>query len=63
MTMERADIFNLMGELKLYGMRGAYDEVMTTSIKRQHEPPKTQTNVCSLCNSLTARRSAQGRDR
>ncbi len=38
--MERADIFNLMGELKLYGMRGAYDEVMTTSIKRQHEPPK-----------------------
>jgi DNA replication protein DnaC len=40
MTMERADIFNLMGELKLYGMRGAYDEVMTTSIKRQHEPPK-----------------------
>jgi DNA replication protein DnaC len=40
MTMERADIFNLMGELKLYGMRNAYDEVMTTSIKRQHEPPR-----------------------
>ena len=38
--MERADIFNLMGELKLYGMRSAYDEVMTTSIKRQHEPPR-----------------------
>ncbi|ESZ03779.1 transposase [Mesorhizobium sp. L2C085B000] len=26
--------------LKLYGMRGAYDEVMATGIKRQHEPPR-----------------------
>jgi len=38
--MERTDLFELMGELKLYGMRMAYDEVMTTSIKRQHEPPQ-----------------------
>ena len=29
-----------MGTLKLYGMRGAHDEVMATGIKRQHEPPK-----------------------
>jgi DNA replication protein DnaC len=29
-----------MGTLKLYGMRGAYDEVMATGIKRQHEPPR-----------------------
>jgi DNA replication protein DnaC len=29
-----------MGELKLYGMRGAFDEVMTTAVKRQHEPPR-----------------------
>ena len=36
--MERTDLFELMGELKLYGMRMAYDEVMTTGIKRQHEP-------------------------
>jgi DNA replication protein DnaC len=27
-----------MGELKLYGMRAAYDEVISTAIKRQHEP-------------------------
>ena len=33
--MERTDLFELMGELKLYGMRLAYDEVMTTGIKRQ----------------------------
>jgi len=38
--MERTDLFELMGELKLYGMRLAYDEVMTTAIKRQHEPPQ-----------------------
>lgn len=38
--MERTQLFDLMGELKLYGMRNAYDEVMAASIKRQHEPPK-----------------------
>jgi DNA replication protein DnaC len=38
--MERAEILGLMGELKLYGMRGAFDEVMTTAVKRQHEPPR-----------------------
>jgi len=30
----------MMGTLKLYGMKAAYDEVVTTAIKRQHEPPK-----------------------
>ena len=29
-----------MGELKLFGMRNAYDEVMSSGIKRQHEPPR-----------------------
>jgi len=38
--MERTDILDLMGTLKLYGMRLAYDEVMTSGIKRQHEPPR-----------------------
>jgi DNA replication protein DnaC len=27
-----------MGQLKLYGMRTAYDEIITTAVKRQHEP-------------------------
>jgi IstB-like ATP binding protein len=40
MIMERTQIFDLMGELKLYGMRSADDEVMANGIKRQHEPPK-----------------------
>ena len=38
--MERTEIFDLMGTLKLYGMRAAYDEVMAAGIKRQHEPPR-----------------------
>jgi DNA replication protein DnaC len=38
--MERTAVFDLMGELKLYGMRLAYDEVMATGIKRNHEPPQ-----------------------
>ena len=38
--MERNEVFELMGALKLYGMRLAYDEVMSTGIKRQHEPPQ-----------------------
>jgi DNA replication protein DnaC len=38
--MERTQIFNMMAQLKLYGMRAGYDEVMATGIKRQHEPPR-----------------------
>jgi len=36
--MERSDVFDAMKKLKLYGMRAAYDEVLSTAIKRQHEP-------------------------
>lgn len=38
--MERPQILELMGNLKLYGMRSAYDEVMASGIKRQQEPPR-----------------------
>ena len=38
--MERAQLFELMGQLKLYGMKAAFDEVMATAIKRQHEPQR-----------------------
>ena len=34
-----------MGTLKLYGMRSAYDEVMASGIKRQHEPPRIVGNL------------------
>ena len=36
--MERSQVLEAMGELKLFGMRGAYDEIVTTAVKRQHEP-------------------------
>ena len=35
--MERTDVLAMMGELKLYGMRNAYDELLATALKRQHE--------------------------
>ena len=38
--MERTQILDLMGELKLYGMRAPDDELMSTGIKRQHQPPQ-----------------------
>jgi DNA replication protein DnaC len=38
--MERTQLFDLMGELKLYGMMAAFDEIMTTAVKRQHEPQR-----------------------
>jgi DNA replication protein DnaC len=36
--MERTELFDLMGELKLYGMKAAFDEIMATAVKRQHAP-------------------------
>ena len=36
--MERSAIMTTMGDLKLFGMRSAYDEIVTTAVKRQHEP-------------------------
>src|SRR5580693_5759055 len=38
--MERTQLFDLMDELKLYGMKAAFDEIMSTAVKRQHEPQR-----------------------
>jgi len=35
--MERSQLFDLMGELQLYGMKAAFDEIMATAVKRQHD--------------------------
>jgi hypothetical protein len=29
-----------MGELKLYGMKAAFDEIMARAVKRQHQPQR-----------------------
>ncbi len=34
--MERHDVFDLMGQLKLAGMRAAYDEIVGAGVKRKH---------------------------
>jgi hypothetical protein len=30
----------MMGEFRLYGMKNAYDELLATAVKRQHEPQR-----------------------
>lgn len=38
--MERSEILASMGELKLFGMKAAFDQIVTTAVKRQHEPQR-----------------------
>jgi IstB-like ATP binding protein len=38
--MERSEILAAMSGLKLFGMKAAYDEVVATAVKRQHEPQR-----------------------
>jgi hypothetical protein len=38
--MERVEILAMMSELKLYGMKAAFDEIIATAVKRQHEPQR-----------------------
>jgi len=38
--MERTEILDLMSELKLFGMKAAFDEVMANGVKRRHEPER-----------------------
>ena len=38
--MERTEVLDMMGSLKLYGMRSAYDETLATALKRKHEPQR-----------------------
>ena len=38
--MERTEILDLMSELKLFGMKAAFDEIIANGIKRRHEPQR-----------------------
>jgi hypothetical protein len=40
MSMERTEVLDMMGALKLYGMKGAYAKTLATAIKRKHEPQR-----------------------
>jgi len=39
-VLERSQLFDLMDELQLYGMKAAFDEIMATAVKRQHDPQR-----------------------
>ena len=54
--MERSEILTTMGELKLYGMKNAYDEIIATAIKRQHDPERV---VGDLLTSEIAEKQAR----
>jgi DNA replication protein DnaC len=40
MIMERTEVLDLMGQLRLFGMKNAYDEILATALKRRHEPQR-----------------------
>ncbi len=43
--MERHEVLDLMRELKLVGMRAAYDEVLSNALKRQHPAAQIVGNL------------------
>jgi len=45
--MERSQLFKLMDALKLYGMKAAFDEIMATAVKRQHDPQRIVGDLLS----------------
>ncbi len=45
--MERSEILAAMGELKLFGMRSAFDGIVAAAVKRQHEPQRVIGDLVS----------------
>ena len=54
--MERSEILATMNALKLYGMKSAYDEIIATAIKREHQPDRI---VSDLLTSEIAEKQAR----
>ncbi|MBS7543796.1 IS21-like element helper ATPase IstB [Ancylobacter oerskovii] len=54
--MDRSEILASMGELKLYGMKAAFDEIIATAVKRQHEPRRV---VGDLLNAEISEKQAR----
>jgi len=54
--MERSEILATMSALKLYGMKSAYDEIIATAIKREHQPARI---VSDLLTSEIAEKQAR----
>ena len=45
MSMERTEVLDIMGELKLFGMNSAYDETLATALKRD----TSRNNSSAIC--------------
>ena len=56
--MERTEVLDMMSGLKLYGMRSAYDETLTTAIKRKHKH-KPQRFVGDLLKAEISEKQAR----
>jgi hypothetical protein len=56
LPVERSQIFELMSELQLYGMKAAFDEIMATAIRRHQEP---QSIVGELLKAEIADKTAR----
>ena len=54
--MDRSEILTAMGTLKLFGMKAAYDEIIRTAVKRQHEP---QRIIADLLNAEISEKTAR----
>jgi len=54
--MERHEVLEMMADLKLHGMRAAYDEIVTDGIKRKWT---TQRIIGALLQAETSERSAR----
>ena len=54
--MERSEILATMSTLKLYGMKAAYDEIIASAIKREHEPRRV---VGDLLNAEISEKQAR----
>ncbi len=54
--MDRTEILSTMTELKLFGMKAAYDEIVATALKRNHDPQRT---VAALLAAEIAEKQAR----
>ena len=59
--MNRSEILTAMSELKLFGMKAAFDEIITTAVKRQHEPQRVIADLLTAEMSEKQARSIRYR--
>jgi hypothetical protein len=56
--MERSQLFDLMGELKLYGMKAAFDEIMATAVNVRRR--SRESAVAAVINNFVKMLASRG---